>query len=87
MINLAEKVNEYLHDWYGALPIQALNKIHHLSSDYWSPILSEDYDEEFNNLKDEWYEFDLTDKLEIHDSLYEEFYEFTKGIVFNNLIN
>ena len=83
MENLSEKINEYLQNWYGSLPIQALNKIHHLSTDYWSPILSEDYDDELNNLSIEWYELDLTDKLELHDSLYNEYYEFTKSITLN----
>lgn len=87
MTNLAEKLNEYLHNWYYALPIPALNKIHQLTPNHLYQVANDDYDEELNKLRDEWYELDLVDKLELHDSMYEEFYEFTKNISFNNLIN
>ena len=83
MTNLSERINEYLHNWYTTLPIPALNKIHQLTPNHLYQLSNDDYDDELDKLRDEWYELDLNDKLELHDALYDEYYEFTKPITLN----
>jgi hypothetical protein len=77
-MNLNETISEYLHNWYGALPFSALHKVHDLEPDYLYTFKTSYYEDILNNLKDEWYELDLTDKIMLHDTHYEEYKEYTK---------
>jgi hypothetical protein len=79
-MTLSETIHEYLHDWYCAMPIPALNEIHQLTPNHLYMVPNDSFDDELNVLRDEWYELDLTEKLEIHDRLHDKYESFTNQI-------
>jgi hypothetical protein len=72
-MTLSERIHEYLHEWYTSLPVTAIAEAHGV-----------DYNQirwnELEQFRDDWYELELTEKLEIHDRLQDKYKEFTKQI-------
>jgi len=78
--NLSERLTDYLDKWYKSLPIQALTKIHGLEPNYLLSIPSDYFGEATFDLWDEFTAWELEDRINVHDTHYDEFYEFTKNI-------
>jgi hypothetical protein len=72
-MTLSERVHEYLHDWYTSLPVTAIAEAHGV-----------DYNQirwnELEQFRDDWYQLDLIEKLEIHDRLHDKYESFTNQI-------
>jgi hypothetical protein len=79
-MNLTEKLNQYLHDWYTSLPIPAINSIHQLTPDYLYQFNNDEFEDIMDELRDDWYQWELETKLDMHDQIFEQYQEFTKNI-------
>jgi hypothetical protein len=70
-------ISEYLNQWFGALPFEALNTIFGVEL---NGLSQEGTEEELTDLKTEWDAYSLQAQAEIHDTFFDKYYEFTKHI-------
>lgn len=70
-------ITEYLNQWLGALPFEALNTIFDVEL---NGLSQEETEEELISLKTEWDAYSIHTQAEIHDTFHDKYYEFTKHI-------
>jgi len=70
-------IGEYLNQWYGALPFEAIKVIFGVDL---VGLTEDEVEEELSDLKSEWEAYSLHTQAEIHDTFHDKYYEFTKHI-------
>jgi hypothetical protein len=83
LIDKAIRIEEYLSNWYSALPVPALHILFGLEPDELYAISEEDFEDRIFELKDEWEDLELIDKIHLHDKYEDKFFDFTSGIKLN----
>lgn len=83
LIDKVIRIEEYLENWYCALPISALHTLFELEPDTLYTVPEEDFDDVISELRDEWHDLEFIEKVWLHDKYAKEFSEFTPFVVLN----
>ena len=74
-------VDNYLNDWFGALPFEAVEKIMGVTL-----FGSVDTDIILDAVHSEWEQMDFMDKVEIHEEYWERYESYTQHLEIPHLI-
>jgi hypothetical protein len=74
------RIEEYLNDWYDALPIPALHTLFYLETDELYTLSEADFEDRLFELKQEWEAMHVMQKILLHDRNEQEFSEFVSGV-------
>lgn len=80
LIEKVIRIEEYLNDWYDALPIPALHTLFYLETDELYTLSEADFEDRLFELKQGWEAMDIMHKIVLHDIYEQEFSEFISEI-------
>ena len=78
---IIQPVDDYLNDWFNALPFEAMGKMFGIDL-----VGSQNIDELLDELKDEWVYMDLEEKCTHHDENWERYESYTQHLEIPHLI-
>lgn len=78
---IIEPVDNYLNDWFEALPFEAVEKIMEITL-----IGSVEVDIVLDGVHSEWEQMDFMEKVEIHEQYWERYESYTQHLEIPHLI-